>query len=318
MSNSPARSSSMLILAFLAVYVVWGSTYLAMRIGDESFPPLLLAGTRHLMTGLVFYPILRWKTGIRPTAAQWKTAAITGFLLLCVGNGGVCWAELTVPSGIAALLVAMVTLWMVLVDWLRPGGLRPSTRVFFGILLGFAGLALLVGPAHLGSSGRIDPVGAGVLALSSLSWACGSLYSKHGELPGSAMLSMSMQCLAGGIALWISGFLTGEVQHFHFASITSRSWLAVAYLIVFGSGIGFTAYIYILKNSTAARVATYAFVNPVVALLLGWFLAGEALTLRTLLAATVILGAVVLVITAPHRAPKQKLETAPLPSASEA
>jgi drug/metabolite transporter (DMT)-like permease len=318
MPNSPARSSSMLILAFLAVYVVWGSTYLGMRIGDESFPPLLLAGTRHLITGLVFYPILRWKTGIRPTAAHWKTAAITGFLLLCVGNGGVCWAELTVPSGVAALLVAMVTLWMVLIDWLRPGGLRPSPRVFFGILLGFAGLVLLVGPAHLGSSGRIDPIGAGVLALASFSWACGSLYSKHGELPSSAMLSMSMQCLAGGVALWIGGFLTGEVQHFHLAAITLRSWLAVAYLIVFGSGIGFTAYIYILKNSTAARVATYAFVNPVVALLLGWFFAGEALTLRTLLAAAVILGAVILVITAPHLAPKQKIEAAPLPSASEA
>jgi len=154
-----------------------------MRIGDESFPPLLLAGTRHLITGLLFYPFLRWKTGIRPTLAHWTTASITGFLLLCIGNGGVCWAELTVPSGVAALLVAMVTLWMVLVDWLRPGGHRPSARVFFGIVLGFAGLALLVGPAHLGSSGRIDPWGAGVLAVASFAWACGSIYSKHGQLP---------------------------------------------------------------------------------------------------------------------------------------
>lgn len=313
MPNS-SKSSSLLILGFLAVYVVWGSTYLGMRIGVESFPPLLLAGTRHLITGLVFYPLLRWKTGIRPTPTHWKTAAITGFLLLCVGNGGVCWAEMTVPSGIAALLVAMVTLWMVLVDWLRPDGQRPSGRVFAGIVLGFAGLALLVGPAHLGSSGRVDPVGAGILAIASFAWACGSIYSKHSPLPDSAMLSMSMQCLAGGIALWIGGFLTGEVHQFHLAAISLRSWLAVAYLIVFGSGIGFTAYIYILKNSTAARVATYAFVNPVVALLLGWMFAGETLTLRTLLAAMVILSAVVLVITAPHRVPKQKVETAPLPS----
>jgi len=285
-----------------------------MRIGDESFPPLLLAGTRHLITGLLFYPFLRWKTGIRPTLAHWTTASITGFLLLCIGNGGVCWAELTVPSGVAALLVAMVTLWMVLVDWLRPGGHRPSARVFFGIVLGFAGLALLVGPAHLGSSGRIDPWGAGVLAVASFAWACGSIYSKHGQLPDSAMLSMSMQCLAGGIALWIGGFLTGEVHNFHLASISMRSWLAVAYLIAFGSGIGFTAYIYILKNSTAPRVATYAFINPVVALLLGWLFAAEALTLRTLLAAFVILGAVVLVITAPHRVPVPDTEPAPVPS----
>jgi drug/metabolite transporter (DMT)-like permease len=314
MANTQSRSSTLLLLAFLAVYVVWGSTYLAMRFGIESFPPLLFAGTRHLITGLVFYPFLRWKTGIRPTVAHWTTASITGFLLLCVGNGGVCWAEQTVPSGVTALLVAMVTLWMVLVDWLRPGGHRPSNRVFLGILLGFAGMALLVGPPRLGSSGRIDPVGAGVLVVASLAWACGSIYSKHGALPGSAMLSMSMQCLAGGAALWMGGFLTGEVQNLHLASISQRSWLAVAYLIAFGSGIGFTAYIYILKNSTAARVATYAFVNPVVALLLGWILAGEVLTLRTLLAAVVILGAVILVITAPHGEPRPETEPAPVPS----
>jgi len=304
------------LLAFLAVYVVWGSTYLAMRYGVESFPPLLLAGTRHLITGLVFYPILRWRTGIRPTLAHWTTASITGFLLLCVGNGGVCWAELTVSSGVTALLVAMVTLWMVLVDWLRPEGHRPSGRVFVGVLVGFAGMALLVGPSHLGSDARVDPIGAGVLVLASLSWACGSIYSKHASLPGSAMLSMAMQCLAGGIALWIGGFLTGEVSHFHVSAISARSWLAVVYLIVFGSGIGFTAYIYILKSSTAARVATYAFVNPVVALLLGWLFAGEPLTLRTIVAATVILGAVILVITAPQR--ELASDAKPLPVPSEA
>ena len=314
MANTQSKTSTLVLLAFLAVYVVWGSTYLAIRFGIESFPPLLLAGTRHLITGLVFYPSLRWKTGIRPTAAHWTTASITGFLLLCVGNGGVSWAELTVPSGVTALLVAMVTLWMVLVDWLRPGGHRPSNRVFFGIVLGFAGLALLVGPTRLGFSGRIDPLGAGMLVVASLAWACGSIYSKHAPLPDSAMLSMSMQCLAGGIALWIGGFLTGEVHNLHLAAISLRSWLAVAYLIAFGSGIGFTAYIYILKNSTAARVATYAFVNPVVALLLGWLLAGETLTLRTLLAAGVILGAVILVITAPHRAPSPNTEPAAVPS----
>lgn len=314
MESTGKSGSTVVLLAFLAVYVVWGSTYLAMRYGVESFPPLLLAGTRHLITGLVFYPVLRWKTGIRPTLAHWTTASITGFLLLCVGNGGVCWAELTVPSGVTALLVAMVTLWMVLVDWLRPGGHRPSGRVFFGVFLGFAGLALLVGPSHLGASGRVDPFGAGVLVVASLSWACGSLYSKHGSLPGSAMLSMAMQCLAGGIALWIGGFLTGEIGRLHFAAISARSWLAVLYLIIFGSGIGFTAYIYILKNSTAPRVATYAFVNPVVALLLGWLFAGETLSMRTLLAAMVILGAVVLVITAPHREPVVNAEPLPVPS----
>ncbi len=312
--DSTQRNSTIILLAFFAVYVVWGSTYLAMRIGDESFPPLLLAGTRHLITGMLFYPFFRWKTGIKPTKDHWTTACVTGFLLLCIGNGGVCWAELTVPSGVAALLVAMVTLWMVIVDWLRPGGHKPSSRVFLGIIMGFAGLALLVGPAQLGSSGRVNPLGAGILAIASFAWASGSIYSKHSPHPESALLSMSMQCLAGGIALWIGGFLTGEFHDFHLAAISTRSWLAVAYLIVFGSGIGFTAYIYILKNSTAARVATYAFVNPVVALLLGWLFYSEQLTLRTFLAAAVILGAVILVITAPHRVAEPKADPAPVPS----
>jgi drug/metabolite transporter (DMT)-like permease len=294
------RTSPMVLLGFAAVYIVWGSTYLGIRVGVESFPPLILAGLRHLIAGLVLYPIFRWKTGIRPTTAHWRTAAIAGFLLLFVGNGGVCWAEQTVPSGIAALLVATVSLWLVIVDWLRPGGVRPVTRVVAGLVLGFAGLVLLVGPAHLGGSERVDPRGAGVLVFASFAWACGSLYSKHGGMPSSAMLGVAMQSLAGGVTLLIASLLTGEFHALHLAAISLRSWLAVGYLIVFGSGIGLSAYIYILQKSTAARVGTYAFVNPVVALFLGWLLIGETITLRTVLAAAVILTAVILVITAPH------------------
>src|SRR5260370_40895357 len=245
--------------------------------------------------------MLRWRTGIRPTAEQWRTAAITGVLLLMVGNGGVCWAEQTVPSGIAALLVATVTLWMVIVDWLRPNGHRPSARVLFGIVLGFAGMVVLVGPAKLGLSGRVDPVGAGVLILASLAWACGSLYSKHGALPTSPMLGVAMQGLCGGAALWITAFFGGEMGRFHPTAAPLRAWMAVGYLIVFGSCIGFTAYLYILKESTAARVGTYAFVNPIVALIVGWVLGAEALSARTLLAAAVVFTAVVLVVTGPHR-----------------
>jgi drug/metabolite transporter (DMT)-like permease len=290
-------------VAFAAVYVIWGSTYLAIRVGVESFPPLLLAGCRHLTFGLLLYPFLRWKTNARPTLVQWRTAAITGCLLLFIGNGGVCIAERTVPSGVTALLVATVSLWMVLVDWLRPGGTRPVPRVVIGLLMGFAGLALLVGPKNLGGSGRVNPVGVAILAGASLAWACGSVYSKHGSLPSSPLLGAAMQSLSGGIALWIAGFLSGEVRSLHVATISLRSWLAMGYLILFGSLMGFTAYIYILKKSTATRVATYAFVNPVVALFLGWLIAGEAITLRTMLAAAVILTAVLLVITAPHREP---------------
>jgi drug/metabolite transporter (DMT)-like permease len=314
--HSPTRMSPMVLLGFAAVYVVWGSTYLGIRVGVESFPPLILAGVRHLIAGLVMYPIFRWKTGIRPTAAHWRTATVAGALLLFVGNGGVCWAEQTVPSGIAALLVATVSLWLVIVDWLRPGGIRPVARVVAGLLLGFAGLVLLVGPAQLGGSGRVDPRGAGVLVFASFAWACGSLYSKHGGMPNSAMLGVAMQSLAGGVSLLIASLLTGESHAFHFAAISLRSWLALGYLIVFGSGIGLSAYIYILQKSTAARVGTYAFVNPVVALFLGWLLIGETITLRTVLAAGVILTAVILVISAPH--PVRAGVKAAMPATGEA
>jgi drug/metabolite transporter (DMT)-like permease len=307
-----ARMTTLVLVAFAAVYLVWGSTYLGIQIGIESFPPLLLAGFRHLLAGLILYPLLRWKTGIRPTARHWKTAIVTGFLLLFVGNGGVSWAEQTVPSGVAALLVATVSLWLVILDWLRPGGIRPVFRVVVGILMGFSGLVLLVGPAHLGGSGRVDPGGAGILVIASLGWAIGSLYSKHGSMPSSPMLSVAMQGLAGGVVLILVGLFTGEFHGFHFAAITVRSWLALGYLIVFGSGIGFTAYIYILQKSTAARVGTYAFVNPVVALFLGWLFAGETISLRTVLAAGVILTAVILVITAPHPVPAPVKERVPV------
>ena len=299
-----SRTSTLVIIAFGLVYVVWGSTYLAIRVGIESFPPLLLAGSRHLLTGLILYPMLRWKTGVRPTAAHWRMSFITGFLLLCVGNGFVCLAERTVPSGVAALLVATVSLWMVLIDWLRPGGTRPGARVVAGLLLGFSGLALLVGPKNLGGSSRVDPVGVGLLVVASLAWAGGSVYSKHaGGLSGSPLMGAAMQCLAGGVSLWIAGIVSGEVGALHLRAISGRSWAALGYLIVFGSMVGFTAYIYILKKSTATRVATYAFVNPVVALFLGWLLIGETINLRTVIAAGVILTAVLLVIAAPHHGP---------------
>lgn len=296
-----ARMSTLVLVAFGLVYLVWGSTYLAIRVSIESFPPLLLAGSRHLLTGLVLYPLLRWKTGVRPTAQHWRMSFITGFLLLGIGNGGVCLAEQTVPSGVTALLVATVSLWMVLVDWLRPGGTRPVPRVAAGLILGFAGMALLVGPKNLGGA-RVDPLGVGLLLVASLAWASGSVYSKHaGGLSGSPLLGVAMQSLSGGIALWLAGIASGETGALHLAAISMRSWLALGYLIVFGSMVGFTAYIYILKKSTATRVATYAFVNPIVALFLGWLLVGESITLRTIIAAAVILTAVLLVITAPHR-----------------
>jgi drug/metabolite transporter (DMT)-like permease len=314
MANAaPARASSLLLVSFAAVYILWGSTFLAIRIGVESFPPLVLAGLRHLSVGLVFYPIFRHASGEKPTLRQWRTTIVTGVLLLLCGNGTVSWAEKVIPSGIAALLVATVTLWMVLVDWFRPGGSRPALRVLAGLVLGFAGMALLVGPKHLGGTERVNPLGAFALVLASLAWAIGSIYSKHHPLPNSAMLGVAMQMVAGGAALLVVAGISGEYRELHLAQVTLRSWLALGYLAVFGSALGFSAYVYILKHGTAARVATYAFVNPVVALFLGWLLGGEALTLRTILASAVILTAVILVITMPHKDPLEADEAIPAP-----
>jgi drug/metabolite transporter (DMT)-like permease len=297
---SRAETARWVPLAFAAVYILWGSTYIGIRIAIESFPPLAMAAIRHSMVGLILYPILRIKTGIKPTAAHWWTAAVTGVSLLCVSNGGLSWAEQKVPSGIAALLVATISLWLVILDWLRPRGTRPGPLVFVGLVLGFAGMALLVGPAKLGGAGRIDLVGTGVLVIASFVWACASLYSKQRVMPASPLLVVAMQSLAGAAALWVAAIVSGEVRAVHFAAISGRSWMALIYLIVFGSGMGFTAYLYVLKHSTASKVATYAFVNPVVALFLGWILVGETITTRTALAAVVILTAVVLVISAPR------------------
>ena len=311
-------SPTLTVLAFGAIYFIWGSTYLAIRIALESFPPFLLGAARHLLFGLVLYSIVQRKSEVRPNSAQWRTAIVTGLLLLFIGNGGVCVAEGTVPSGVAALLVATISLWIVLIDWLRPGGSRPLARVVAGLVLGFAGMVVLVGPAHFGDSGRVDPKGSAILVVASLAWAFGSMYAKHGPLPASPFLGVAMQSLAGGIALLIAGLFTGEFTALHLPSVSLRSCLAIGYLIVFGSGLGFTAYLHLLKTTAAARVGTYALVNPVVALVLGWLIVGESITLRTASAATVILTAVLLVITAPHTHPAADLPKITLPEAGEA
>jgi len=295
----PAPSRARLVLAFAAVYILWGSTFLAIRYAVATLPPFLMAGARHLIAGAVLYPLARLRSNERPSRANWLAAAVMGALLLVVGNGGVSWAEQYVPSGVTALLVATVSLWMVIIEWLRPGGARPHGRVIWGLLLGFAGLAFLVSPSKLG--GRVDTLSAAVLALAALSWAAGSVFSRRLQLPHTPLLGAAMQCLTAGALLILLGLAAGQGAALHWASVSSRSLLALAYLIVFGSLLGFSAYTWLLGVAPPHRIATYAYVNPIVAMLLGWAIAGEKPTLRTLLAAAGILAAVVLVITARHR-----------------
>lgn len=287
----------LVVAAFSAIYLIWGSTYLAIRFAIETLPPFFMAGTRFVIAGAVLYGFARLRGASPPARFHWGTAAVVGGLLLLGGNGGVSWAEQLVPSGLAALLIATVPLWMVVLDWVWHGGVRPGGRVAVGLLSGFAGVALLVSPGELAGGSHVDPVGAAVLMLAALSWAAGSLYSRRARLPDSPLLGTAMEMFAGGVLLLMAGLVTGEWARLEIDEVSLRSVLSVGYLIVFGSLIGFTAYIWLLKVTTPARVSTYAYVNPVVAVFLGWALASEPLTFRTLLAAAVIVTAVVLITT---------------------
>ncbi len=294
--TSPARSK--VIAAFAALYIIWGSTYLAIRYAIETLPPFLMAGTRFTVAGLAMYLIMRARGEERPTRAQWRATTIIGGLLLLGGNGAVVWAEQLVPSGIAALLVATVPVWMVLLEALRPGGQRPTLGVVAGLFLGMVGLFVLVGPGEVAGSGRVNPIGAGVLLLGSLSWATGSIYSRTVKLPSSPLLVTGMQMLGGGVLLLAAGVVSGETASLGSASPSARSLLSLLYLVLFGSFVGYTAYVWLLRVSTPAKVATYAYVNPIVAVLLGWAFAGESVTQRTLIAAAIIVAAVALITTA--------------------
>lgn len=282
-------------LAFAAVYVIWGSTYLAIRYAIETIPPFLMAGARFVIAGGALYLWSRLTGGERPSRAAWVATAITGILMLAVGNGAVTWSEQRIPSGIAALLVASVALWMVLLEFLRRNGTRPTRLAILGLIIGFTGVALLVGPAALSDAGDLDALAALVLVGASLSWAAGSIYSRVLPRPASASVGSGMQMLAGGIALLIAGVSTGEVGRLDMDGVTTRSALSLGYLIVFGSLVGFTAYAWLLRVCTPAAVATYAYVNPMVAMLLGWLIAGEEFGPRMIIAAAIILSGVALI-----------------------
>ena len=299
-SESAASNATLrlrVVAAFAAIYLIWGSTYLGIRIAIETLPPFLTAGLRFIIAGPLLYAWARRNGVSRPTGIQWRAAAIVGGLLLLGGNGLVTWGEERVPSGLAALLVATVPLWMVLLDWLFLRGGRPPGRVFLGLILGLAGIVLLIGPADLLGEHRVDLVGVAMLLLAALSWAIGSLYARRAPLPDAPLLGTSIEMIAGGVLLLLASGVKGEWVQVDLASVSLRSWLALAYLTLMGSIVAFPAYTWLLRVSTPTRVSTYAYVNPVVAVVLGWAIVGEVLTGQMLLAATVIVLAVVIITT---------------------
>jgi drug/metabolite transporter (DMT)-like permease len=289
-----------LIAAFVAIYLIWGSTYLGIRFAIETIPPFLLSATRFGLAGLIMLVAAKVRREPGVTAPQVRTAAIVGALLM-FANSLVGVAEKRIPSGVAALLVAMTPLFMVLLEWMRPGGRRPTVLVAVGLLVGLVGVGALVGPASFGGGSRIDLIGAATVVLGAFAWSAGSIYSRHAPKPSSALMMTAIQMLVGGLFVGLVAIARGEVAAFHLAAVSARSFGAWVYLLVFGSLIGFTAFVYLLRVSTPARVATYAYVNPVVAVILGWLLAGEAVSFRMLIAAAIIIAGVALITVAEGR-----------------
>ena len=300
-------STAAVIVALLTVYVVWGSTYLAIAVMIETLPPLLAAGIRFGTAGLltlgavtVYTRWIRRETMERPTRRHWRSAAIIGVLLLLCGNGGVVLAELRIPSGVAAVLVATVPIWMALFDAIQTRR-APSLLVVGGLVAGFVGVAVLLVPVE--GIETLDPVGIGLVVLfGAIAWAIGSLYARTAELPRSQLVATGMEMVAGGLALMLGGVVLGELGHIDPGSFSTRSLLAFAYLIVFGSILAFTAYTWLLANVPVAVAGTYAYVNPVVAVGLGAILLSEPITARTVLATVLIVGAVIAMVSGRPRA----------------
>lgn len=285
----------LVLLAFAAIYLIWGSTYLGIGFAVQTMPPHIMAGCRFVISGIVLYAFMRWRGVMPPKMIHWRSALIVGVFLLGLGNGSVAWAETMVPTGLAALFVAITPLWMVLLDWLRPGGVRPRSATFVGVGMGILGMFILVGPGALGLGSPVNLVGIAILMLATFSWAVGSIYSRQAQLPDSPLLLTGMEMMLGGVFLLGMSVALGEWNGFSFARVSAASWLGLLYLILIGSFLGFTAYVFLLGVTTPAKLSTYAYVNPVVAVFLGWALIGETITLMTLVASAIILAGVAVI-----------------------
>ncbi len=298
-TSSPKASKAvapfwLVISAFAAVYLIWGSTYLGIHIAIQTIPPFLMAGSRFVIAGAMLYGVMRLLGAQAPSRSQWGSATIIGGLLLAGGNGGVSWAQQHVPTGISALIVAAVPLWIVIGDWIRPRGTKPTASIMVGLLTGFLGVTLIIVSRNSFGELVVDRTGATVLVLSTVAWAAGSIIARYAPRPGSALLFIAMQMLAGGVIQLLCGAALGEIPRFHWDAITIASAWAFVYLTLVGSLIGFTAYVWLLEVSTPAKVSSYAYVNPFVAVILGYLVLSEPLPHQVILAGGLILTAVIL------------------------
>jgi drug/metabolite transporter (DMT)-like permease len=295
----PRPSKFAILSAFAALYIIWGSTYLGIRFAIDTIPPLLMAGTRFLLAGVILYAFARWQGAPKESLANWRTALIIGGCLLLGGNGGVTLAEQYISSGLASVIVATVPIYIALLAWWSGVAPKPTPIVWLGLAGGFAGVAILIGPVLPFSNTSEGHAGIGMLILlfSSFIWSAGSVYSRKTKSASPPLLLAGQQMICGGALLTLGGFLTGEHHRFDASHITWLSIGAFAYLVLIGALVGYTAYIFLLRHCEPAKVATYAYVNPIAAVILGALFARETLTARAVLAAALIIGSVALVIT---------------------
>ncbi|MFN8381300.1 MAG: EamA family transporter [Anaerolineales bacterium] len=283
-------------LALLALYVVWGSTYLGIKVAIETIPPFFHAAVRFLISGIILV-VWQYSAGHSlPTRKQWISAAIIGTLLLLGGNGLVSWAEQFIPSGIAALIIGSMPMFLVVAEALRPNGVKPTWRAIVGLLIGFVGIFILVGPAEIsGSTTKLNPFGLLALLGACVTWASGSVYSKTADLPKSSLMNTGAQMLMGSVSLLIVSLLTGELHGWDITAVSMRSIYGLSYLILIGSLVGFASYGWLLQNAPISLVATYAYVNPIVAVFLGNWIGNEPLEPRIWIAAAIIIGSVIFI-----------------------
>ncbi len=290
------NSTRLLIaLSFAAIYIIWGSTYLAIRIGLEGFPPFFLAGSRFLMPGICLYLWLRLKGTAKPTDQQWWWAVLTGIIMLVGASGCLVWAEQRIPSAVAALLFTTVPLWMIVLEAVMQRSFHGGWRVTAGLVIGLAGVTVLVSPSSRELLG-VDPFGAVVILFAAMCWSVGSLISRRVSLPPSPLMTVAIQMATAGIVLMAISGLSGEWSHFAAPwSLTTRPVAAVIYLAFVGAMVGLSAYTFLLRHVSAAAVSTYAFVNPVIAVFLGWLVAHEPMGPSVFISAGMIIAAVVLI-----------------------
>ncbi len=285
-------------LALLALYIVWGSTYLGIKVAIETIPPFFHGSIRFLISGIILVVWQKSAGQSMPTRKQWISAAIIGTLLLLGGNGLVSWAEQFIPSGIAALIIGSMPMFLVVAEALRPKGVKPTWRAIVGLLIGFAGIFILVGPAEIsGSTTKLNPLGVIALLGACVTWASGSIYSKTADLPKSSLMNTGAQMLMGSVSLMIASLLTGELNGWDITAVSSRSIYGLSYLILIGSLVGFASYGWLLQNAPISLVATYAYVNPIVAVFLGNWIGNEPLEPRIWIAAAIIIGSVIFINT---------------------